>query len=392
MLFALILALAACSESEIEAGTTSRTTLDAESDPGRLAILDEAGNVVVMSRDGSGRLAVTDDAGEGVIYSQPTWSPADDLLVIGQATSGGFGIRIQGPDTGPASVVSVGGLPFYTFWAPNGETIGALHNGADGLDFLMVDVADESARVVGTGSPFYFSWDPAGANVVTHVGENRMGIIDSEGVTTDLGDTDAGYLAPQWTPSGIVHVSAGDLVIQGVGDTPVVIAEVSRFTPFVVNPQGTHVALQTLGDDGAISVALREAAAVAPGRLVVVDIETGDVEVVDAGAAMAFFWSPDGRSLLFLTPSTDLDGVEVNVWTTGGDMVTRAVLTPSIQVLTGLIPFFPQYAQSMSFWSPDSTAFALAGVIDDDEGIWVFDSDGGDPGLIATGSWVSWSR
>ncbi|MEA1903832.1 MAG: hypothetical protein U9N56_09925 [Actinomycetota bacterium] len=393
LILALILVVAACTDSQTGTDTTPVSVTElVESDGGRLVVLDDTGNVVVMAPDGSERIALTDDGGDGVAYSQPIWSPAGDQIVFGEATPEGFGVQIQGADGSGAVDVPMSGLPFYTFWSPTGETIGALHNGSDGLDFEMIDVASETATVVATGSPFYFSWDPAGATVITHVGENRFETLDPVGAKAKFGETDAGYLAPQWTPGGVVHVTGGDLVIQGVGDEPAAIVEVAGFTPFVVNPQGTRVALQTFGDDGALSVALKEVVSVSSDRLLVVDVETGDVEVVDPRPAISFFWSPNGESLLFLTPTEALDGLEVGVWSTAGAVESHGIFNPSPAVLTGLIPFFPQYAQSMSFWAPDSSAFALPGDIEGEEGIWVFGLDGGEPRLVAEGSWVSWSR
>jgi TolB protein len=57
------------------------------------------------------------------------------------------------------------------------------------------------------------------------------------------------------------------------------------------------------------------------------------------------------------------------------------------------LPFFEQYAQSMSPWSPDSRAFAYAGFNEQGEaGIWVQEarSDRA-PVLVSDGEFVSWS-
>ena len=64
---------------------------------------------------------------------------------------------------------------------------------------------------------------------------------------------------------------------------------------------------------------------------------------------------------------------------------------PAPGLLRDLVPFFDQYAQSMTLWSPDGSAFAFPGVVDGEDGIWVQELAGADPRRIAGGSWVAWS-
>jgi Tol biopolymer transport system component len=60
--------------------------------------------------------------------------------------------------------------------------------------------------------------------------------------------------------------------------------------------------------------------------------------------------------------------------------------------LRDLVPFFDQYAQSMTLWSPDGTAFAFPAAVNGEAGIWRQDLSGGDPIRVAGGSWVAWSN
>jgi Tol biopolymer transport system component len=55
------------------------------------------------------------------------------------------------------------------------------------------------------------------------------------------------------------------------------------------------------------------------------------------------------------------------------------------------LPFFDQYAQSMTLWSPDGEAFAYPAMTGGIPGIWIQDIDGTDPIRLTDGSWVSWS-
>ena len=64
--------------------------------------------------------------------------------------------------------------------------------------------------------------------------------------------------------------------------------------------------------------------------------------------------------------------------------------TPEPRFITEFVPFFDQYAQSVSLWAPDGSAIAFPGVIDGNSGIWVQAIDG-EPTRIHDGSWVSWA-
>jgi hypothetical protein len=89
--------------------------------------------------------------------------------------------------------------------------------------------------------------------------------------------------------------------------------------------------------------------------------------------------------LLMMTPTEQ--GITPTVWTADGTKTDYAEFLPSVVMVRDMLPFFPQYAQSMSYWSPDSTAFVYAA----DDGIWVQELDGARPNNVSDGSWVAWS-
>ena len=401
----LLLVLVACTTSTgdttstavttspvVTASTEGTTATPATNTPiqtsigsGRLVVLDGSGDVVVMDPDGSNRVAITDNAGDIAIYSQPIWSPDGAFLAWGQATADGFAVGIQGVEEILPTTVDTSNLPFYMYWSPNSQHIGVLRNGAVGLDFVMVDVPDASTSVVAGGSPFYFSWSPGSEHVVTHVGADRFETVGPDGAREQLGPTAPGYLVPQWTSAGIFHVVDDGLVVEVVGGERRQLVELGEFTWFVVNRQGTHVALQSTGGDPGISVGLTEVAAIPGDVVVVLEVATGESEVLTQRPALGFFWSPDGESLRRMTPTDE--GIQKSVWGLRGDTTDYGVFRPSISLIREIVPFFPQYAQSVSFWAPDSMAFAYSA----DDGIWVQGIGGGAPNKVSDGSWVAWS-
>jgi hypothetical protein len=75
----------------------------------------------------------------------------------------------------------------------------------------------------------------------------------------------------------------------------------------------------------------------------------------------AFFWSPDGTRLAYLTLTPDEQAVELRVVpAAGGSSRTLAVFRPTREFIQ-LITYFDQYAQSAAIWSADSRRLTFAG-------------------------------
>lgn len=386
---ALALVFVSCTDDSSEEEPAPETPTTVEIGPGKLVILDSSGDVVVVDPDGANRSSITDDAGESAVYTQPIWSPDASLLSWGQVTEAGFAVAIQDPGAEQRTLVQTSNLPFYMYWSPDGESLGVLHNGTTGVDFRMIDVDQGTSVTVDSAAPYYFSWSPGGDRVVIHAGEDRVETIRPDGGRLELEPSSSSYLAPQWTPRGVFHVVDDELVLEDDEGDRAPIASVSGFTMFVANSQGTHVALQATGDNSAISIALTEAPIIPTGSVVVIDVETGSVVVANEGPSVGFFWSPDGESLLMLNPGGD--GIVPRVWSTSGLEGDFTEYRPPGTIVRDTLPFFPQYAQSVSFWSPDSSTFAFAGEIDGDQGIWVQKVDTDTPTLVTDGIWVAWS-
>lgn len=358
--------------------------------PGRLAVIDESGNVAVIGPDGTNRIEVAspDEPGDG--FAQPIWSPDTSKLSWSQTGDDAFAYVIHDLGSGDQSEILLEDFPFYASWAPHGDWIGLLRNGPSGVTLELLDVAKSTASVVASQSPYYFSWDPAGSGLVSHVGPGDLVTSDVAGRQVAESETDAGYLAPYWLNGGVLHLVDDQLVIDAPGPMRRPVARVRGPATFVANRQGTMVAIQALSDDPSISVALDEVPEIVSNRVSVVDIESGEARVVSESRAAAYFWSPNGESLLMLAPNAQRNALLVSVWT-DGERVSYGSYIPAPTHVRDVFPFFPQYAQSMSFWSPDSRAFALVGVIDDQGGVWVQYLDEAAPTRVSGGSWAAWS-
>ena len=148
--------------------------------------------------------------------------------------------------------------------------------------------------------------------------------------------------------------------------------------------------MQTIGDSNGVSAAYQEAPLLPLNQLVVVDRSTGAVEIVSATPALAVFWDGAGEQLLVLDGNQETGLFRWSVWAEG-ELRPLVEFLPARVYVETFLPFFSQYALSTTMWSPDGTAFAFAGNIDGDGGIYVQEIAGGDPVKVADGGWVSWS-
>lgn len=188
---------------------------------------------------------------------------------------------------------------------------------------------------------------------------------------------------------GIVQVGDTGLELDDPAGGRATLAEVPGPVLFSASPGGERLAVLSLSSSEVIEAATDAVPAVPPGVVSVIDRTAGTIEAVTRRAAVGLWWSPDGRSLLLLSPGGDAR-VEVAVWRDGETRSLGAIeLEPAF--VREVLPFFDQYAQSLRLWSPDSAAVALPGIMDDRRGVWVMPVDGGEAFVAAGGTWVSWS-
>ncbi|MGB5731234.1 MAG: hypothetical protein WBN24_06460 [Acidimicrobiia bacterium] len=363
---------------------------------GRLLILDDTGNVVTMAPDGTDIVAVVDDGGGRVTYFQPIWSPDGSHISVTRSEAGTFSIEVIDVTTGERESTVTDSNSFYQSWSPDGSQLASLSAtgpGELGLDLLTVGAAGVPTRLA-EGQPLYFSWSPESTELVAHIGDAPLEVLLPEGTAPEFGAS-GDFSAPQWIEDGILHIgitSRRQQLMRTTADSGTeVFASVLGGAIFTATPDGERIAiLPAESDDVGLSVDAQQAPVLPGGQLVVVDSGDGGFVVVDAGVVAAFSWDPTGERLLVLEVA-DSGGFRWRVWD-GGESQTFPEFIPSPGFLRDLVPFFDQYAQSMTLWSPDGTAFAFPAAVNGEAGIWRQDLSGGDPIRVAGGSWVAWSN
>jgi Tol biopolymer transport system component len=119
--------------------------------------------------------------------------------------------------------------------------------------------------------------------------------------------------------------------------------------------------------------------------------------------AYTFFWSPDGKSIAYFTleavedPASgetrrisQLRVLEVS----SGETYTVDQIFPSDRFLQ-MVPYFDQYHQSLTIWSPDSQSLVVTTLYDDTQnpGVFIYDATGAgaEPTFVSNGTFGVWS-
>lgn len=113
-----------------------------------------------------------------------------------------------------------------------------------------------------------------------------------------------------------------------------------------VAPDGRHLALLRLTDEGPQS----------PGELAIMSVAGGELETVATDAFLPT-WSPDGRSLAFLHRDATAGGISLHLWEVGARTFTRLW---NSQATADQLPARMQANYNLA-WSPDGRWLAFAG-------------------------------
>jgi len=358
-----------------------------------LAVLDQDGSIVIVDIDGT--MVERRDPLPDERYTQPIWASSSTIV---SARIGIGSTRLMAFSLGGDEVwgVELATPPFFYLAQPGSgaPTVVSLRSD-DGGDLVAEIVGGSDALdTVGTGSPFYMSWDPSSARLATHVGGGRLDIFDGDSET--ISTAADGFQAPVWLEAGLATLRTGTgetFLSLWDGSSFVDVATVRSAARFV--GAGNRIAIQTgvAPEGGGIQAINRAQAlpAIPSGVLMVVDLEAGSFTSVTSDVSPFFQWDREGRRLLFATLVDDpAPALQWHVWE-NGSIEDYAVFSPDPSWFRSVIPFFDQYAQSISLWSPDGSAFAYPALVDGEPRILIQERDKASPRNIAGGVWVTWA-
>lgn len=359
-----------------------------EAPNGRIAVVEVGGTVYTINPDGSDR-AFLDFSGV-VNNAAVAWSPDSTRLALGVAgpVDGSSQLIVTDAHGRNANTIYEGppiGVPFYLSWSPSGDHIAFLANrAAGGLSLRMIRAnGSEGAVLVADGSPSFFSWSPEGRRMLLHIGaeDGLIGTYALDNSSIDRRDVAPGvFQAPAWSPAGEAYVFAtrtgelaGDLIlVQGSSERTLI--SYRGLINFTWSPDGSRLAYSLLSQgDQSFS------------QLTLIDMTSGASRPLTSEGLVAYYWSPDstrlayltyalvsddssaqsstGRDVLISNPTQDGGVLELtwHIFDIGSEQSTRLASYQPTRQFGFTLPYFDQYAQSASFWSPDGRYLLLIG-------------------------------
>lgn len=410
LLIALVLSATACRGDYSSQPTTTTTSppitllpppgqatppTTVESEPvvelgGTLAITLEH-LVLLASPDGSSVDLVDGDA-EGTA-SQPVWSPDGAALAWSHVGPEGESVGLQDAEGEVSYSIASGAAPFYLSWDSSGQRLAYLRMAVEdgGIEMGLINPGTPVLPLF-VASSLFVSWAPNEDSLVTLLDQQEL-LHVAEAGTQNLPGAAGTYAVPAWSSESSLIVADADSIDEyniASGERQD-LASIMGGVRFVLSPDKQHLAYS---DE--------------EGGLRVLNLATGNAELVSDQSALAWEWSPDSQSLAFMglavaeEEEVEMVGIELvqrrsfvwsfwNVADTADEVEVGVAYVPSLLSIQSYLPFFEQYAQSHHRWSPDSNAFAFAGTIGAASGIWIQAVGYADlPLFVTEGDSVTW--
>jgi len=408
------------------------STLERKS--GLISYIGTDGNMYVSDQAGGNLKQLTEDAlipenqGDPVHYYQyPTWSRDGSQLAFmslsadGAQTESKLMIANLDDDSVNEVYASDTEHPIYLNWSPDNANVSFISTTVSGQNIILqsVPAAGGDRTILDTGSPYYWSWAPDGRVMIVHAGgattssPEHLAFLNLNAADTGvtefgLDSIPASFQAPAWSPDGsrialarLAENKNEIIVTDAAGGNPQAIGTFTEKTAFAWSRDGTRFAY--IDGEQALSAGTI-------GPLHIVDVETSE-ETVHEGNIVAFFWSPSGEEIAYFillqaqadgsssensggstqtTPQYVLNLHVLNV--TSGESRELFTYRPTQQFLS-ILPYFDQYHQSATIWSPDNNNLVLSFLGQSGSpGIAVVAASGNlEPRLLAQGYLAFWS-
>lgn len=384
----------------------------------RLAIVNNDGVIITMNPDGSDSRTLTPPR---QIFQFPAWSPDGAYLAaIGTSRSEtAVYLLTDSEDSTPhALYTSADEAPFYLYWSPDSHHLSFLaSNLSDGMALHLADIEADESHVFMTGVPFYWHWTADSRQLLIHAGgAGRTAQFSLVDATAKISQTPANIASPGDFQSPGISAN-GRYWAYATQNGKINITDTETDTTQTFAAGGTVALSWSPSEDRLAFINSATSRNTFYGPLRLMDAVTGEVTQLTRDIVIAFFWSPDGRSIAYLTPAGHNSNDDTNAMASSRqtlgkparqfsapelDLIVLDATTgqglhllkfePSFSFITQFIPFFDQYALSHRLWSPDSSSLVLP--LRDETGnqIAIVPAHGGQPRFIGEGEMAFWSQ
>jgi Tol biopolymer transport system component len=373
---------------------------------GLIAYIGTDANMYVVDQSGRNPTQLTKDAvlpknqtDPFLVYEFPTWSRDGSQLAFVGLKSDGIQaeskVMVANLDNNSVNQIYKSDTehPVYVNWSPDNANVGFISTNVSQQNFIFQTVPAQGGdrTILDTGSPYYWSWAPDGRVLIVHAGGTAGSPehvaflnVDSKNVTEQglelaTSSTDPTspqtFQAPAWSPDGS-HIALARVtdkenqivITDSAGENPKKIGTFKTKTAFAWSSDSTRLAYI----DGKEAL---QAGTV--GALHVYDLETSK-EVVENSDIIAFFWSPNGEEIAYFilgqvsgdsssgsgSPTPSAAGaqyvLELHVLNVTTGKSSKLFTYRPTQQFLNILPYFDQYHQSVTIWSPDNNNLVLS--------------------------------
>lgn len=367
----------------------------------RLVVLRDDQTVQLLDASGAPQLLAENALTSG--YSFPAPSPDGRQLAFVSRESDNSAIVVLEIASGARRELyrSQEYTPIDLAWSPDGKYLVFLLGAQLTAQIVPTD-GSQPAHLVAEGSPSFFAWSPDSASLLLHLGGHmtqgghmamfQPGQEQARPVLSDPGL----FQAPAWSLDGqsffyvaqppfeneqptVQEIKADIMRVSADGKNPVRLAREEQSDLRIIrSPVSDQLAYMVRGVDGF-------------GPLKLVDGQGGDARTLSRPGerVTAFFWSPDGAQIAYLTHAGEFSVEGERSWhvveTSGGAVRDLGSFTPSL-AFVGLQIFFDAYIFSFSPWSPDGRQLAYGA----SDGVYVLDMASGSAEKRSDGTLAMW--
>ena len=361
---------------------------------GLIAYVGIDGNLYVSDQGGGKKKQFTKDAFFGQNANEPylyyralTWSKdSAHIAFVGENFDGKTNVNnilIANVEKGSAAEVFAHATeaPIYLYWSPDKENLSFISSAATGQNIILQSVPSGGGErtILDVGMPYYWSWAPNGRALITHAGggsnasaPEHLSFIQlqdpgGEIIEDSLDAAPASFQAPAWSPDGS-HIA---LTRVGDSNNEIILTDGAGVYQKTLGTFEVNAAFAWSEDSAQIAYidGTQAMSAGVVGELNIVDMQTA--EKISVGqSVIAFFWSPSGEKIAYfqLPPDSSQNSsgassqfeVQLSILDVkSGESRELYTYTPT-QQFANILPYFDQYHQSLTIWSPDDNSLVLS--------------------------------
>jgi TolB protein len=369
--------------------------------PVQLVVMGPNTKVRLLDENGTERVLAEDAKTDG--YGFPATAPDSQHLAYVVEDTNGAAIVLLDLVSGERKELfrSRENTPIDLAWSPDGKYVVFLIGGQPAAEIVLAD-GSKPAHLIATGSPSYFAWSPDSQTLLLHLGGHTVegghvatyhpGEEHSSPLLSDPGF----FRAPAWALDShhffyvaqppyasaqptVEDIKSDIIRVSAEGKDPtMLVSEKQADLRIIRAPNSDQIAYSVLGVNGF-------------GPLKLVDGGGGAARMLSHtdDHVTAFFWSPDGKQIAYLTYDGDYVHAGTRAWhlvdVVSGTIRDLGAFQPSA-AFVALQDYFDAYTFSFSPWSPEGTRLAYGAT----DGVYVLDIAGGSATKKADGGLGMW--